>query len=104
MVLFVIACVYACMCVYLFMCIGCCRCYQFVGGPTFTDLFASVKHKSQSYNEIRGGTQCVVGKRSKQCRDVVGPAAVAVVMVVGDVEVGIRWSSYSTMPVAAFVL
>jgi hypothetical protein len=45
-------------CVWLSEMCDCARCYQFVGGPTFPELFASVKHKSQSYNEIRGGA-CV---------------------------------------------
>lgn len=35
------------------VCVGC-RCYQFIGGPTFTDLFSSMKNLY--YNEIRGGS------------------------------------------------
>ena len=34
------------------------RCYQFVGGPTFTDLFGSMKNLY--YNEIRGGDSCIM--------------------------------------------
>jgi hypothetical protein len=38
---------------------GECRCYQFVGGPSFSELFSSVRNLY--YNEIRGGMLCGTG-------------------------------------------